>query len=563
MPTPLRCAIYARVSSDERLAQDFNSLDAQREACQAYVRSQAELGWRLLKDRYEDGGYSGGTLERPALQRLLDDVRQRRLDVIVLYKIDRLTRSLTDFARLAELLDAHGVSFVSVTQQFNTTTSMGRLMLNVLLSFAQFEREITGERIRDKIAASKRKGLWMGGVVPLGYRADGRTLVIDPAEAATVRTIFAEYLAAGTVTALATRTKALGLRTRPQSGDPAPAAGRWLTRGHLYRILQNPIYRGQIRHRDAVYPGQHAAIIDADTWEKVQAQLAANLQGHRHRVSVREPSLLAGLLVMADGTRLVPSHATKGIRRYRYYIHESLVVAKVPRPDQGGMRLPAPALERAVQAAIRSVLAAPSALLPVLDGGLSATDKARVLASAPARAAALAECAVGDWIRQLREWLVRVELHPGSLHLIWKAEGLRAWLGLPPGGEPGAAPRSIVPVTLVERGHQVRFVIERPEADPANTPDAVLTRLVARGWAWRQRIEAGAVDSLQAIATGENLTASYVGRVLRLAYLAPDILEAIVAGRAPPSLTAQRLLYLDDLPLDWVGQRARLGFPPG
>lgn len=562
MAAPLRCAIYARVSSDERLAQDFNSLDAQREACHAYIRSQADLGWRPLKDRYEDGGFSGGTLERPALQRLLDDVRQRRIDVIVLYKIDRLTRSLADFARLAELLDAHCVSFVSVTQQFNTTTSMGRLMLNVLLSFAQFEREITGERIRDKIAASKRKGLWMGGTPPLGYRAEGRTLVIDPTESETVQTIYREYLAVGTVTALADRLKGLGLRTRHRSGTGRSAGGRWLTRGHLYRILQNPVYRGQIRHRAEVYPGQHPAIIAADTWQRVQDQLAANLQGHRHRVSVREPSLLAGLLVTADGARLVPSHATRGSRRYRYYVHESLVGATSTNERVPGLRLPALEVERAVQSAITGLLAAPHALLRELDDAFSAEVTAGALRVARERGAELAQAGANDWLCRLRDMLVRIEIHPAGLHLVWRAAALRAWLQLPPAvaSEPGLI--SVVPVTLVTRGHQVRFVVERPDGDHRRTPDQVLVRLVARGWAWRQRIEQGEVDSLQALAAHEDLTSSYVARVLRLAYLAPDIIAAIVAGRVPPALTAQRLLYVDDLPLDWPSQRQRLGFPP-
>ncbi len=268
----LRCAIYTRKSSEEGLEQAFNSLDAQREACAAYVKSQAHEGWRLIPERYDDGGQSGGTLERPGLQRLLAAVEARQLDVIVVYKIDRLTRALVDFAKLAELFEAHGVSFVAVTQQFNTTSSMGRLTLNVLLSFAQFEREVAGERIRDKIAASKRKGMWMGGVVPLGYEAGDRTLVINPAEAETVRTLFRLYLELGNVRRLQAEAARLGLTTKARrEADGQPRSGRPLSRGHLYTILRNPLYAVQIAHKGQRHPGRHPALIQPETWEAAAA----------------------------------------------------------------------------------------------------------------------------------------------------------------------------------------------------------------------------------------------------------------------------------------------------
>ena len=250
-----RCAIYTRKSSEEGLEQEFNSLDAQREACEAYVRSQRHEGWTALATRYDDGGISGGTLERPALQRLLADVRAGRLDLVVVYKVDRLTRSLADFAKIVEIFDAAGVSFVSVTQQFNTTTSMGRLTLNMLLSFAQFEREVTGERIRDKVAASKRKGMWMGGTVPLGYDVRDRKLVVNEAEAATVRRIYADYLALGSVRVLEERLGAEGVVGK---------SGRPLGRGALFHMLRNRVYRGEVADKGVVYPGEHAAIVDAE-----------------------------------------------------------------------------------------------------------------------------------------------------------------------------------------------------------------------------------------------------------------------------------------------------------
>src|SRR5258706_10400221 len=286
-----RCAIYTRKSSEEGLEQEFNSLAAQREACEAYIRSQQHEGWLLARTRYDDGGFSGGNLERPAAQRLLTDIRAGRIDIVVVYKVDRLTRSLADFARLVELFDAQGVSFVSVTQQFNTTSSMGRLTLNVLLSFAQFERDVTGERIRDKIA-SKKKGMWMGGNVPLGYDASERTLVINPAEAETIRCIFALYRELGCVRRVKEEADRLGLRTQCRTTANGTERGdKLFSRGHLYTLLSNPIYIGHIAHKGALHPGQHPALIDDETWIAVRDQLAANTRDHRRKAKAAEPSL--------------------------------------------------------------------------------------------------------------------------------------------------------------------------------------------------------------------------------------------------------------------------------
>src|ERR1700741_347734 len=272
-----RCAIYTRKSSEEGLEQEFNSLAAQREACEAYIRSQQHEGWHLARNRYDDGGFSGGSMERPALQELLADIRAGRLDIVVVYKVDRLTRSLADFARLVELFEAQGLSFVSVTQQFNTTSSMGRLTLNVLLSFAQFEREVTGERIRDKIAASKKKGMWMGGYPSLGYDVAERKLVVNEPEAKTVKQIYQRYLSLGTVKALAADLQKLGLRTKcSTTANGIERGGKPFSRGHLYTLLSNPIYTGQIAHKGALYPGQQPVLIDNESWSAVQNQLAGN-----------------------------------------------------------------------------------------------------------------------------------------------------------------------------------------------------------------------------------------------------------------------------------------------
>src|SRR5213075_1397198 len=316
---PVRCAIYTRVSTEHGLDQEFNSLDAQYDAASAYIKSQAHAGWTLIRSRYDDGGYSGGSTDRPDLQRLLDDIRARKIDVIVVYKVDRLTRSLADFAKLVELFDAQGVSFVSVTQQFNTTTSMGRLTLNVLLSFAQFEREVTGERIRDKIAASKKKGMWMGGVPPLGYQCQDHKLILIPSEAETVQHIFRRYAALGSVRLLQQELDAAGIRSKSWISTPGRRwGGKPLARGALYTMLRNRIYRGEIVHKDQHYPGEHEPIIDEKLWDEVQAKLAANAVERSAGEAVASPSLLAGLLYDGQGHRMSPSHAVKNGMRYRY-----------------------------------------------------------------------------------------------------------------------------------------------------------------------------------------------------------------------------------------------------
>src|ERR1700687_5784435 len=322
-----RCAVYPRNSSEEGLQQEFNSLHAQREACEAYIQSQRHEGWTCLTQHYDDGGLSGATMDRPALQQLLADIQAGKVDIVVCYKVDRLTRSLADFAKIVEIFDAKGVSFVSVTQQFNTTTSMGRLTLNVLLSFAQFEREVTGERIRDKIAASKKKGMWMGGVPPLGYTVRDRKLIIVESEAETVRHIFRRYAALGSVRLLKAELETHGIAgKRWTSASGRSWGGRPIGRGALYLILQNRIYRGDIVDKEQSYPGEHEATIDPALWDAVQARLAENAVERSTGVRVKNPSLLAGLLFDGEGHRMTPTHAVKHGKRYRYYVSRPLIV---------------------------------------------------------------------------------------------------------------------------------------------------------------------------------------------------------------------------------------------
>jgi site-specific DNA recombinase len=350
-PKKIRCAIYTRVSTDQGLDQEFNSLDAQREAAEAYIKSQAHEGWTCLRQAYDDGGFTGGSMERPALQRLLDDVRQRKLDVIVVYKVDRLTRSLADFAKLVELFDAHEVSFVSVTQSFNTTSSMGRLTRNVLLSFAQFEREVTGERIRDKFAASKKKGMFMGGIVPYGYRLEKRKLLIDPPEAEKVRLIFSLYLELKSLPKLSVVLADRGIVSRQRSYGPGKTIGGQPFRvGALSHLLSNRIYVGEVRHHKQNYPGEHEAILENSIFDAVQAELAARLN-RENRTSYKSHAPLRGLLFDSNGIRMIPSHANKSGLRYCYY--QSWVLNQGQKDKAGVVsRVPAQEIEEVVRTAI-------------------------------------------------------------------------------------------------------------------------------------------------------------------------------------------------------------------
>jgi site-specific DNA recombinase len=352
----VRCAIYTRKSSEEGLEQEFNSLQAQREACEAFITSQRHEGWVCLRAGYDDGGCSGATMDRPALQRLLAEIAAGRVDTVVVYKIDRLTRSLTDFAKIVEILDARGASFVSVTQQFNTTTSMGRLTLNILLSFAQFEREVIGERIRDKIAASKKKGMWMGGVPPLGYQVQDRKLVIIESEAEIVRSIFRRYAQLGSVRLLRGALEARGVKSKSwTSAAGRVIGGKPFSRGALYLMLQNRLYRGEIVHKGQSHSGEHTPIIDQPMWDTVQERLAANTAARNSGTLTRQSSLLAGMLFDDDGNRMTPSHAVKQGTRYRYYVSHRLIT-KDQTERSAGQRIPAGEIEHLVTGRVRQWL---------------------------------------------------------------------------------------------------------------------------------------------------------------------------------------------------------------
>jgi site-specific DNA recombinase len=344
----LRCAVYTRKSTEEGLEQEFNSLHAQREACEAYIASQRSEGWALIRDAYDDGGFSGGTLERPALRRLLADIEEGLVDVVVVYKIDRLSRSLMDFSKLVEVFDRSGVTFVSVTQSFNTTTSMGRLTLNILLSFAQFEREVTGERIRDKIRASRQKGMFMGGNVPFGYRVENRKLVVQEPNATTVCAIFERFVRIGSATVLA--------RQLRDEGVVAPS-GKPFDKGALYNLLSNRTYLGLAVHKGTAYPGEHAGIIDQNLWDKVHAILAENARARSANTRAQTPALLKGLLFGPTGAAMSPTHTRKGNRLYRYYVSQD-VLKRGPDACPVG-RVPAAEIETAVIDQLRGIFRQP------------------------------------------------------------------------------------------------------------------------------------------------------------------------------------------------------------
>jgi DNA invertase Pin-like site-specific DNA recombinase len=356
----LRCAVYTRKSSEEGLEQEFNSLHAQREACESYIASQRSEGWVVVRDQYDDGGISGGTLERPALKQLLADIEDGLVDVVVVYKIDRLSRSLMDFAKLVEVFDRNGVTFVSVTQSFNTTSSMGRLTLNILLSFAQFEREVTAERIRDKFAASRKKGMWMGGVVPLGYRVENRKLVIEETEAATVRMIFERFVTIGSATVLAKTLAAEGVCTK---------RGKLVDKGFLYKLLNNRVYIGEAVHKGESYPGEHKPIIERALWDKVHAILQTSPRKRASNTRAQTPALLKGLIFGPDGAAFSPTHTKKacpgpgsgGGRLYRYYVSQS--VLKRGADACPIARVPAAEVETAVIDQLRGLLRAPEIII--------------------------------------------------------------------------------------------------------------------------------------------------------------------------------------------------------
>jgi site-specific DNA recombinase len=556
-----RCAVYTRKSSDEGLDQAFNSLHAQREACESYIKSQKHEGWVCLPDEYDDGGISGATMDRPALRRLLEDIRAGKVEVIIVYKVDRLTRSLNDFAKIVEILDQAGASFVSVTQQFNTTTSMGRLTLNVLLSFAQFEREVAGERIRDKIAASKRKGMWMGGSPPLGYDIKDRKLVVNEGEAQIVRHVYCRYLELGSVRLLKQQLDAEGVVSKSHvSLEGRHWGGRPLARGALYLMLQNRIYIGEISHKDQHYTGDHAPIIERGVWDRVQQLLTTNAAERRRGARSKNPSLLVGLLVDGDGNRMTPTHAIKNGKRYRYYISRPLVT-EGRASTTTGMRVPATEIEQLIGDRLCSFLADGGAVFDAIAQHIAIPREQQKLIEA---AAALARdwpelsvsrrrgvvCALVDRI-ELHAERVDVRLTPSRVITVVGAHESRAMNDTTVTWSVAAALKRV--------GKETKLIVRgQTGAEQALNPG--LIRLLVQARDFQQKLLRGEQADVATLAAREGITGSYFTRLLRLSWLAPDIALAILAGRQPATLTVSRLMEGASLPLDWEDQRSQLGF---
>lgn len=533
----VRCAIYTRKSSEEGLEQDFNSLDAQREACEAYIASQKHEGWELLPDQFDDGGISGGHLDRPALQRLMQAVDEKRIDQIVVYKIDRLTRSLADFAKLVDRLDASETSFVSVTQSFNTATSMGRLTLNMLLSFAQFEREVTAERIRDKIAASKRKGMWMGGSVPLGYKPDGRTLKIDEEEAETVKTIFDLYSKTGNLRDLKSEAQTLNLRSRCRVGsDGSSTGGKHFDRGHLHHILTNPIYAGRIRHKETVYEGQHPAIIDPNEWDKVQDQLQCKARKGRGTHQRASKSPLAGKLFDETSDRLTPSHSRKNGKRLRYYISHRLIKNRSKKhPD--AWRLPAEQLEALLSNLLAQHISKPEMALAMTTGLAGAEiSKVSVLLQAQHDS------------KKLLQLIERADIRPGQLSIQLDHLQLARHIHCEPTSINTDALVLTSPFQMRRRGVELKLHL----GDAPPEIDKTLVQNIVKACGWMKLIVGG--QTFTEIAEAEGSSKRRVQDLIGLAMLAPDVLDQVVAGEQPLGLTSDYLIKTGFSPI-WSEQR--------
>ena len=607
--TRLRCAIYTRKSTEEGLEQDFNSLHAQRAACAAYIASQASEGWELVPTAYDDGGISGGTLDRPGLQKLLADIAAHRIDIVLVYKVDRLTRSLLDFAKLVEAFDTAKVSFVSVTQSFNTTNSIGRLTLNMLLSFAQFEREVTAERIRDKIAASKQRGMWMGGTPPWGYTPINRNLVVVEEEANLVRHIYDRYLALGTVRELMAELAAAGieapLRTKANGGI-RPA--HMFTRAELFCILGNPIYDGRIRHRGASWPGLHDRLIPAEQWQAAQQQLAANRKGEHPRTHVRHASPLAGRVFDPYGEPLIATHCSKGKLRYRYYISRSLNTPRVePASNSTGtnsstntstsrtMRVPALDLEKLLTEATATRIEEPWRLLEDADNdetgnhGLnphrpdnngtlnngahnngtlnnraagSATTTASLIADIDdatlqrARAIASdlrARLAAGNAL--LRKAIARCTIHPDHIDVEAKLHPLLQAIHIPAHSQDRHI-RFMVMASIRRSGKAVRFIREDGAIAAANpTETHNILAAIARARSYWDTLSTNRDLTVRQLASREQLDPGYLGRIPRLAFLDPKLVEQFAKRTAPASITLRHLLREDIVQPCWQQQR--------
>jgi site-specific DNA recombinase len=542
---PLRCAVYTRKSTEDGLEQEFNSLDAQREACEAYILSQRHEGWSLVPNHYDDGGFSGGTMQRPGLVALLADIDAGLIDVIVVYKVDRLTRSLADFAKIVERLDAKQASFVSVTQAFNTTTSMGRLTLNVLLSFAQFEREVTGERIRDKIAASKKKGLWMGGPVPLGYQVIERKLVPVSEEAERVRTIMRRYIASTSANQLIAQLEAEGIRTKVQQRTSGPHKGGIpFKRGSLFHLLANPIYRGKIVHKDKVYDGEHEAIVDEDLWKAVQARLQEKAPPRKRKSNDPQEAMLRALLTDPEGRPMVPTYTKKGARRYSYYETRKDIAAKEDAAP--ATRIAQSSIERQIVTHLTTLLGDEHALRRI-TGLAEAGQLIALFDAARLRQPELEHPATRyDTVRSL---VAEIALSGRNMRLTINPTAL------------GLAEETHLHITIPhpERKPFREAKLRIDNSAVADRVDRKLVALIAEAIEVRELVLTSPELSLNQLGKREGRCRTQLGKLFRMSWLSPRIIEAIIDGRQPARLDRRKLLGANLSPC-WQEQERVLGF---
>jgi site-specific DNA recombinase len=562
-----RCGIYCRKSTEEGLEQEFNSLDAQRDACEAYVASQRAEGLVLAPDRYDDGGYSGATLARPALQRLQADIKDGKIDVVVVYKIDRLTRALMDFAKLVEVFDEHQVTFVSVTQSFNTTTSMGRLTLNMLLSFAQFEREVIGERIRDKVAASRRKGMWMGGWAPLGYDVKDRKLVANEPEATVVRSIFARFARGTPLQELLRQLHDEGARNKQ---------GKPIDKGYFYRILNNRVYLGEAVHKGTSYPGEHVAIIDRKVWDQAHALIDRTPRNRVKRPLGRTPAVLKGLIFGPGGTAMTPAHTRKSGKLYRYYISSDLLRGR--NLKSAIRRIPAAQIEAAVISQIKTIATAPEVIVATWRAArqsIKGLSEQQVFEELKRFDAIWSELFPAEQARIIQLLVDRVEISETSAKITLRLEGLASLLQDMRGNgntkdAPGAEPRRVfspinsrltttvavqVPMRFQICGGRKTILSQEPDRSGDDVkalhefdhaPHQVRTynaliKALARAHRWRRMLEQGEYSSMTELAKDKGVNESYACRILRLTLLAPSIATQILDGR-----------YMSNLMLKWL-----------
>ena len=542
----LRCAIYTRKSSEEGLEQDFNSLDAQREACEAYIKSQQHEGWILVDKQYNDGGFSGGTLERPALKKLLADIEAGKVDIVVVYKVDRLTRSLMDFSKIVELFDIHETSFVSITQHFNTTTSMGRLTLNILLSFAQFEREVTGERIRDKMAASKKKGMWMNGTGPLGYINENRTLKIDEENAEKIRLIFDEFLELKNINQLKTYLEENNIKTK---------SGKGFYKGHLYRILSNKTYIGKITHKEKVYDGLHEGIVDEEIFDKVQKILSANKTMQHSPIDRKNPSLLAGKVFDDKNNYMSPSHSNKKGKRYRYYISQAIIQHRMQ--DAGTIsKIPAGEIEKVVTQEIKDFVSDSNNIQPLLQD--SNIHKQKALLNN------ISDKVDNQFIRTILSKVIihkeRVEITICKNQLLKMLEVIYNKTGFPEEIKDETKTPIIltknIKITSTSRNGSVLILTDTDEQKPEINPQ--LVKAIAKSYLWNKQLLSGEVKDFKGIQMREGHKDSrYIVNVINLRFLAPNIIESILNGTQRRDLSLQKLFSIKTP--DWNEQRKALG----